>query len=438
MCPKDGAPPTGAWKRGAILFKLSAGLARREFANRLTNATALTKNLDRILQAKRVVEELGRMKGAAMKLGQMLALEGRDFLPPEVVLLLEKLQNSAPPISREAAHAILRQELGDRASLLENFSDLPVAAASIGQVHTATYQGRKVAVKIQYPGIREAIGSDLTLLKATLGGLVRIFKPNFHIGGIFDELELILRQEADYRQEAAFAAEYRALATLLPGIHVPEVFLEMSASRVLTLEYCSGKTIPRWLRDNSPTAAAKARITHRFLELYNREFLEWGLVQTDPNPGNFLIDPETETLILLDFGATRRYSTDFRKDYASFIDCAFHGDAIATLSTAERLLLIDPRESPASRDAFLELATESLTPFRVPAFRFGEPLFLERMVELSRAFANELEHPAPPREFIFLHRKLSGLYQILAQLGETVDLRPTLDNYLQASGRVRR
>jgi predicted unusual protein kinase regulating ubiquinone biosynthesis (AarF/ABC1/UbiB family) len=431
MKPKGVGPPTGKWQRGAILLKLSAGLARQQLTHRLSNATALAKNLDLIREAKRVVDELGRLKGAAMKLGQMLALEGRDFLPPEVVFLLEKLQNSAPPVSREAVGEILRQELGDRASLLDNFSDLPIAAASIGQVHTATYRGRKVAVKIQYPGIREAIGSDLTLLKSTLGGLVRIFRPNLSLGGIFDELELVLRQEADYQQEAAFAAEYRAFAKNLPGLRVPEVFPEMSASRILTLEYCPGKTIPTWLRENLPAVAAKERLTHRLLNLYNREFLEWGLVQTDPNPGNFLIDPETETLILLDFGATRRYPLAFRKEYASFIKSTYHGESASSLSSAERLKLIDPRESGESREAFFRLASESLAPFRGPAFRFGDPDFLNRMIELSRALAGELKHPSPPREFIFLHRKLSGLYQLLAQLEATVDLRPYLESYLQ-------
>ncbi|MDR3608485.1 MAG: AarF/ABC1/UbiB kinase family protein [Oligoflexia bacterium] len=435
MSRKKSTQPTGALQRASRLIKLAGNLTRQEFARRLGDADEEGSTLVRLKQAAALVQELGHMKGAAMKVGQMLVLEARDYLPDEVVQVLEQLQNKASFMPHDEVAAILRADLGKNARRLEKLSLEPIAAASIGQVHRAVFEGRDVAVKVQYPGVRDSIHSDMKILGVLLKGLATVFRREFEIDGLLEEFSEVFIQETDYVQEAQAAVDYRKAAATLPGIVVPEVFQDVSSSRVLTLSFEPGLTLTDWLRDQRPRREARQALAALILDLYTREFCDWGLVQTDPNPGNFLVRPASgeaagvPELVLLDFGATKRYSPEFRAQYSKLVMAIFSQDPQAVMEAAFRMNLIDPREAPEAQAVFREMVFESMRPIVMPRFDFTDDEYLKKMRAHLQKLVKTLRYSPPPKELIFLHRKLGGVFQMLRQLEADLELRPYIERF---------
>ena len=368
------------------------------------------------------MRELGKMKGAAMKVGQMLALEGRDFLPDEVVEILEQLQNKASFMSFEDVTQILNEELKNNIQDLKDIGPEPLAAASIGQVHKAIYKNQVVVIKVQYPHIRDSIESDVKILGTLLKGIAVIMRREIEIDGLLKEFGEVFLQETDYLQEAVVMKEYKALAKSIPSLMIPELIEELSTEKVLTMQFLPGKTLTQWLRSEQPTEAIKLKLAKTILDLYTAEFCEWGLVQTDPNPGNFLIHPETQDLILLDFGATKKYDMEFRKNYSKLVMASFHQDENLLISMIQKMNLIDPRESDEAKKILKDLIYESMRPMTQKYFDFSDKTYANELRRLTQLLIKELKFSPPPKELIFLHRKLGGIFQMLSQLEVNIEL----------------
>lgn len=422
------------WKRGLELLGTAARIAGSEMGRA---ASEKLKGLDaaqllevRVRQATQLVQQLGALKGAAMKVGQLLAIEARDYFPDEVVQVLERLQSSAEPMSPEVIRKVLRQELGPRYKELMALSHQPVAAASIGQVHSARLHGRKVAVKVQYPGVDEAMESDIALLEKIIRvGSLFSGKREVDFRGLIDEISSVFAQEIDYLEEARLLTEYRARASELKEIRIPEVMTDFTTRRVLTLEFAEGVNLSEAVRSGALDEEARDFYADLFMRLYSLEFCEWGLVQTDPNLGNFLLEPEQRRLTLLDFGATRRYSPKFRRNYSRLVVAARAEDRKAAFEHCVELGLIDHREGDAARRAITDLVVESMAPFRVPVYDFSDEAYPRRMRECTLALMAALEYSPPPRDLIFLHRKLGGIFQIMRRLEARRALEPYFDVY---------
>jgi aarF domain-containing kinase len=423
-------PPTGASERAARLLRMTGRLATQEITRRMFGKFAgdLDDRALRLRQAATLVRELGHLKGAAMKAGQMLVLEARDYLPEEVVQVLERLQADAPPMGIATVREILREDLGDRAARLEGLSTRPVAAASIGQVHRARYEGREVAVKVQYPAIRLTLKADLQVLGTVLKGAGALFRRDTNFEGIISEFSEVFLQEADYAAEATLLRDYRAAAASTPHLLVPAAYDEVCGPRVLTLDFVQGLTLPEWMRRAKPSLETRARLGQRILALFTQEFCDWGLVQTDPNLGNFLVSPD-ERLVLLDFGATKRYSAEFRREYARLLMAVHRQDVNELDRATDALALIDPRESAEARDIFRRLVRESMGPLTLERFDFQDEQYLTRVRAMSRELASALRYSPPPRNLIFLHRKLGGIFQMLKLLRVELDLRGYLRRF---------
>jgi aarF domain-containing kinase len=384
----------------------------------------------RMEQASMLVEQLGQLKGAAMKLGQMLALESRDLFPDEVVAILEKLQNNASFMERHQVEKILQTELGEKVSDFSHFSSVPIAAASVGQVHTAELFGKKVAIKIQYPGVQDSIDSDLKILNKLMGLIANLTgKSQMDFSALVAEMGSIFRQETDYILEAELLEKYRAQAKLIEGIKTPEVYRSHSSSKVLTLSYEAGVSITEALRADQLSLTDRDYYAHQFLNLYTKEFCEWGLVQTDPNLGNFLIDVKNRNLVLLDFGATKVYDFEFRKMYSKLIMAAFDKNKELSKEIVLEMGLLDPREEETGATSLLNLLFESMQPFREDVYDFNNDDYADKMRELSRSLIRDLKFTPPPRQIIFLHRKLGGIFQILRRLQVKRDLKPYLEAF---------
>ena len=433
--------PTAAFGRAGRLFRMASTLAKAELSHRLTPGGGSPDSektreeelsLLRKEQAQILVEELGRLKGAAMKVGQMLSLEARDYLPDEVIQILEQLQNQVTAMPSGSVQEILRAELGAKSAELRDLTASPIAAASIGQVHSARLGEQKVAVKIQYPGIQESITSDMRILKSLLKGMALVMRREFEVDGVLQEFEHVFIQETDYLQEARAAARYREAAQGLSGIVVPRIHTDFSSSRVLTLDFEEGVPLTQWMRGvqgTRPSLEAREAMGRRILELYTEEFCSWGLVQTDPNPGNFLVHPESSDLILLDFGATKAYSEEFRKKYSELVLAIYERSRPRVKDIAIAMNLIDPRESLEAFEAFEDLVFESMRPLTLDRFDFKDDRYVENVRKMTQTLVKRMKFSPPPRDLIFLHRKLGGIFQFLRGLEVTLELKPYLTRF---------
>lgn len=434
MAKKRTDIPTSTTSRAARLMMMAGQLATQEVTRRVRRAfDEKADQVARIQQAVTLVKDLGKLKGAAMKAGQILALEARDYLPDEVVQVLEQLQASAPPMPMETVKEILQRELGGNFEQLKSISQKPVAAASIGQVHRAEVAGQPVAIKIQYPNIRDTIESDIRMLNKVLNGAGLLLRKETDFSALLHELSETFLLESDYLKEAENAIAYRKFATPFPQYVIPRILENLSTSYVLTMEYADGKTLPDWMRSDNPSVEERMQIGKWILELYTREFCEWGLVQTDPNLGNFLV--HDHKLVLLDFGATKSYDLSFRKKYARLVMAIYHKDREALRDVSHEMQLIDPREGEEAHDIFRRLVEASMSPLTVESFDFKNKDYIQNVRVLTRELMKILKYSPPPKDLIFLHRKLGGIFQMLKVLEVTLDLREYISRFDQLSSR---
>lgn len=382
----------------------------------------------RVEQARIIADSLAQLRGAAMKAGQLLSLDAGDFLPPEALEVLRRLQDDAQPVDFGTVREVLVEELGEEGvARLDGLSPSAAAAASIGQVHRARVDGRAVAVKVQFPGVAESIPSDLAVLRRMTEALMTVSGRRVPVEALFEELEVTLVLEADYRHEASCLSEVRQRLGSDRRFIVPEVVTELSERRVLTMDWLDGESFGAWMQ-RGPSRTERESVARALLDLYCREFFEWGLVQTDPNPGNFLV-MDGARLGLLDFGATRRYPEDFREAYVSMLRRIGGGRDQEILSAGLDFELLDPREGEEARAAFVEMMRAATHPFsaRVQPFRFQAPDYHAWTRRVVVRFLNSLRFTPPPRHLIFLHRKLGGLFNILRRLDLEMDLTPYWD-----------
>lgn len=415
--------------RKSSLLNMAAKVALKQGKNLIFRAAEdRLKNM--VSQADIIVAHVGKLKGAAMKAVQMLTIEGQDFLPPEVLKVLETLQSQSQPLPNEKMHQRIREELGEeRFQRLKNISSEPIAAASIGQVYLAELDGEKVVVKVQYPGIADSVDSDLGILKKLVQGLLFVSRKEVNIDELFVEVTRILKLETDYLNERDCLLAYQDGFSEHSDYRIPKVFSEMTTSQVITMSFEEGLEFPKWL-DTEPAESSKKKIGDLFLDLYQIEFFKNRLVQTDPNPANFLVTAEDE-LVLLDFGATLHYDVKFVRQYMSLLNCVFSdgGDVLEKLLDLE---FIDSRESDETKQEFVNFLKMSLSPFepeRQP-FDFGNQEYVAEVRTKAAAFSKKIQYSAPPKQIIFLHRKLGGIFQLLRMLDAKIDLTRFVESLL--------
>lgn len=388
----------------------------------------------RIEQAALIVQSLSNLKGAAMKAGQLLSLDLNHYFPPEAIEILSQLQNAAVAHPFNEIEAILLRELGqEKYQKIMSLSQTPIGVASIGQVHRAEYQGRSIVLKIQYPGVADSIESDLKILKGIAASFCQLTGRKMDLGPLFKEFHNILEQEVDYRKEVSFQKQYQNLVKEIPAevgfrFHVPGIVDELCTDKVIAMSFEPGLPLRQWIATN-PSKSKRERLAKAILDLYFREFFEWGLVQTDPNWANFLVDESNDQLhlVLLDFGATRVYPRQFIQNYIRLLQFSSQNQSAELKAHAIEFGLIDPRESDAAFEAFEELMKTAIRPFFVnnggsPLFDFSDPQHSLNSQNASKVLADRLVYSPPPYNLIFLHRKLAGVYSILKSLEVKFDV----------------
>lgn len=330
----------GRLRRTAPLAALSARTAGEAAIVSIRGKLTGTDSTEFHLRtAERYAELLGRSKGALMKAGQMLSFASIcPTVPAEFQSIyhraLARLREDAPPMTSELARTVLEHELGSRTESL--FAELdwePLAAASIGQVHAGRlHDGREVAVKIQYPGVADAINSDLenaellaTFLSMIVGG-VSPWRLSFDLRGMAREMGMRIAEELDYRLEAATQAEFAEHYRGHPFIHVPEIIGELCTGRVLTQELCTGRPCTDAVGAEQDLRNQWAASIWRFVYgSYGR----LGMINADPHPGNYLFHDDGR-VSFLDFGCVQRFPSDRSAMASAIVLACLRGDVLGT------------------------------------------------------------------------------------------------------------
>ncbi len=371
--------------------------------------------------ARRLAARLARLRGAAMKIGQLVSLQGDDVLPPEFAQALAVLRSQAAPMPAQQLHGVLGREYGAGwQRLFARFDDEPIAAASIGQVHRVTAaDGRELALKIQYPGVARSIGSDVDNV-AVLLRLLNVLPVDIDVDGLAAEAKRQLTQEADYLQEATFLERYARLVADEPALLVPRVHRDLTTARIMAMDFVEGEPL-----DVLATAPQARRNTVAALleRLLFRELFEFRLMQTDPNFANYLYQPRSGRVVLLDFGATRSFDADFVGHFARITRGVIDGDRTAVARAPIRIGYALPDDAPERIAAVVDVCFLVREPLRhAGRYDFGRSDLPARVRDLGfeLALRRRLLRPPPP-ETIFLQRKLVGSFLLLARIGAQVN-----------------
>jgi predicted unusual protein kinase regulating ubiquinone biosynthesis (AarF/ABC1/UbiB family) len=371
--------------------------------------------------AETLARRLSTLRGAAMKLGQMLSLQ-EDLLPAEFRQALAILRSQAYAMPAAQLHRVLGREYGAGWQRhFAAFDDEPIAAASIGQVHRVrTRDRRDLVLKIQYPGVATSIDGDVDNMAMLLRWLD--FLPvEIDVAGLAAEAKRQLRVEADYLQEADHTARFARLLQGTPGIVVPGVHRDLTTRRILALEYVESEPLeslaadaPQRLRDS---------LARRIESLLFRELFEFRLMQTDPNPANYRYQHGTDSLVLLDFGSTLALDAARVAGYRDICAAVIADDRDAIRRAALQLGYLQQDTPEAAAGGVIEIIRLVCQPLaHRGAYDFAASrLPLEaRDLGLEVAFRQGL--PTPPASTMFLHRKLVGTFMLCAMLRARIDV----------------
>jgi predicted unusual protein kinase regulating ubiquinone biosynthesis (AarF/ABC1/UbiB family) len=395
-------------------------------------------------QAHYLADELGKLKGSVVKIGQMMALYGEHILPPEVTTAFRRLEEQTTAVDWPVMEQVLQQQLGPERLAQLDIEPEALAAASLGQVHRARRKsdGRQLCLKIQYPGVAEAIDSDLDAV-ATLLRWKKIIRQGNDFDCWLDEIRSMLKREVDYVLEAATTAHFGSLLAEDPRFVVPGIFNDFCTEKVITMSFEPGYVVNSSAVAKLPQRRRNA-LGEAFLELFFREFFEWSELQTDPNFGNYRIQPRTtnadiDKIVLLDFGAVKKFPASFIAPVKAMVTGAYRHNTAQIIEGATALNIMKPRYPEEVLTSFAKLCLGLIEPLnynpdelpacalnKQQAYRWAHSNLPRRMAKQAAQSACSKYFAIPPGEFTFLSKKLLGVYTFIAALDAEIDGREAL------------
>ena len=426
--PPSRAVPSGRLARFGAFGRIAGGVAGNvltQGARRLAagERPALRDLMLTPANVNRVTDQLAHLRGAAMKLGQMISMDAGDVLPPELTQILSRLRDRANHMPPQQLQTVLAAQWGkDWRTRFTRFGAAPIAAASIGQVHRATTRdGRDLAIKVQYPGVAESIDSDVDNV-ATLLRVSGLLPKEIDIAPLLAEAKRQLHEEADYVREGAMMTQFGDLLADASHFVVPVRDAEFSTERVLAMSFVEGRSIetladaPQDVRD---------RVMTDLITLVLRELFEFGFMQTDPNFANYRWQEDTGRLVLLDFGAARAVAPATARGYHVLLMACLDGERDAVRADAVAAGFLGAAAVAKHRAAFDAMIDVIVAELNQPgAFDFGDRAYVQTLREASIAIAQDRSTwHIPPIDTLFVQRKISGTALLAARLKARVDVR---------------
>lgn len=404
---------------GRTLFESARSLSRGELPK--PDELLLTP-----LNILKISDELARMRGAALKLGQLISMDAGDVLPRELADVMARLRADADHMPVSQLNTVMADNLGvEWIANFDKFDLRPIAAASIGQVHKArTTDGRDLAIKVQYPGVEQSIDSDVDSV-VSLFRLTGLMPDLASLAPLINEAKTQLHEEADYAREADYIRKFGTLVSDDKRFVVPEVQDEFSTRKILAMTFVEGQSIEAV---ESADQESKDEIFERLIRLALNELFRFGFVQTDPNFANYTYDPDSRRIGLLDFGAMREFSPDVVERYRRFLRAGLEGDRKGLQQSAKELGLYSNDTLPHHRNTI-----ERMIPFVFGAirrdrfFRFGAESLMREIRSMGMELALDRSFTeVPPIDVIYLQRKAVGLFLLGRRLRASIPLRDIL------------
>jgi aarF domain-containing kinase len=457
--PRDLYPrkvPSSSFSRamgfGSLGVKLAAGTVTEYFRRSFTSSgeadTSLKALLSNDANAEALATTLCRMRGAALKLGQMLSIQDETLIPASIQKALERVRQAADIMPTDQMLSVLDKEWGPnwREKFLE-FDEKPIAAASIGQVHRGVLvDGKEVAIKIQYPGVADSIDSDIRNLRM-LVSYTKVLPRGAYLETSMEQARKELKMECDYEREAdnmrrfkdllkeairreserveALRRDGKSISHLDPPmslLSVPDVIDELSTKRVLTTELVRGFTIDQ-LALPTVTDETRNRIARLLLKLCLKELFEFKFMQTDPNWSNFFYDPRTSTLHLIDFGACMDFPKKFVDEYLRVVYASATEDEDVVIDASRKMGFLTGDETEIMNKAHAQAAIMVGEPFSRPGiYDFKNRAMPKRVTNVIPTMLKHRLTPPPPVTYS-LHRKLSGAFLLCYKLGAQIRCR---------------
>ena len=431
------SPITSRFSRSAKVWRLSARNAARYGVSRVRGVGSPAERraeLDAqfaIRTAADVAKELGEMKGVLMKAGQMVSFIF-ETLPEEAQTALATLQADAAPMAPSLAAAVVEAELGGPPErIFLDWSDLPVAAASIGQVHRAvTHDGRDVAVKVQYPGVHQAIESDLDAAEVMYAMFSTILLKNFDARGFVDELRDRMREELDYRLEARNVEEFGRLFAGHPWVRIPDLVGEYSTENLLTTEWVDGLSFDEFRRVASDATKQRAgEVIWRFAQ---HAVIRHGAFNGDPHPGNYRFHHDG-SVTFLDFGLVKRWSPGEWDSLQPTLDAVIlHRDPERLAMAMEQSGFL-PRGHGLDAEHVFDYVSSPYVPYLTDEFTFTRQWMIDtiaKMFDVKGPHADVIECLNMPPSFVILDRVVWGVNAILGKLEAHGPFRAMLLEYV--------
>jgi predicted unusual protein kinase regulating ubiquinone biosynthesis (AarF/ABC1/UbiB family) len=424
--------PTGRLTRLARLGGMAAGMGGRVVLNgALQMASGQRPRMADLLftptNALKLTEELARMRGAAMKVGQLMSMDSGDFMPPEFAQVMARLRADAHHMPPQQLRDVLDRSWGK--GWLRHFARFdvrPIASASIGQVHRAqTRDGRDLAIKVQYPGIRDSIDSDVT----NVAGLLRLsglLPRSLNLAPLLEQARSQLHEEADYAAEGRHMVAYAGHLAGNADFLVPQLHGDFSGQDVLAMDYLESQPIETLI---TASQAERDRVAGLLIGLALAELFQFNLMQTDPNFANYRYNAKTGQIVLLDFGATRAFAPNLAPEFRALL--ASRGRE-ALRQAALEIGYVSADTAPDLQVALLGMMEISLAPLQSPeVFDFAASDLPQRVRNMGMMLSTRSDlPPVPPVDVLYLHRKLGGLFLLAHRLRARLPISTLMGPYL--------
>ncbi len=377
---------------------------------------------------KRIADQLARMRGAAMKVGQLISMDAGEALPPELADIMARLRDQAHFMPPKQLRDVLNRNWGqDWLKAFHTFNVRPIAAASIGQVHRATLKdGRDVAIKVQYPNIARSIDSDV----ANVAALVRmsgLLPKSFDLGPYIQEARRQLHEETDYEREGQHLRYFAELLQADEAFEVPEFYPDWSNSEVLTMSFLEGRPIEAV---SDATKLERNQVSEALVDLTLREIFDFGIIQSDPNFANYRYNPDNGKISLLDFGAARALQPYAIDSYAHLLRAGLLEDDADLRRAAIQMKLIaddgpyDDRILGMIRSVFDAILSAD-------EFDFSDRALSNHLNKEGMALAEAGYFPPQlPMDVLYLQRKIGGMFLLATRLNASLPVKTLLAKYV--------